>query len=222
MQLVLVTQYFDTLKSIGENDKTSTLFLAHTPGAVKEVSDQILESMLVAGKANQYACLAPNCFSLLATSAALPGVDCFGAQPDALFQVAGEPRGHQRRRRVQQHNVAPRAGNAGQNVIEHRRIGLHIAADELVQRGARQPGHLWRDAGGLQLGLRPSPTPQRAPPPTRRSWSARRCRLSHAPQKLAWPPAPPACGPPAARGWAPARRSPESAPRPGWSAVRKD
>jgi regulator of protease activity HflC (stomatin/prohibitin superfamily) len=53
MQLVLVTQYFDTLKSIGENDKTSTLFLSHTPGAVKDVSDQILESMLVAGKANQ-------------------------------------------------------------------------------------------------------------------------------------------------------------------------
>jgi regulator of protease activity HflC (stomatin/prohibitin superfamily) len=53
MQLVLVTQYFDTLKSIGENDKTSTLFLAHTPGAVKDVSDQLMESMLVAGKANQ-------------------------------------------------------------------------------------------------------------------------------------------------------------------------
>ncbi len=51
MQLVLVTQYFDTLKSIGESDKTNTLFLSHSPGAVKEVSDQILESMLVAGKA---------------------------------------------------------------------------------------------------------------------------------------------------------------------------
>jgi regulator of protease activity HflC (stomatin/prohibitin superfamily) len=50
MQLVLVTQYFDTLKSIGESDKTSTLFLAHTPVAVKEVSDQIMESMLVAGQ----------------------------------------------------------------------------------------------------------------------------------------------------------------------------
>jgi regulator of protease activity HflC (stomatin/prohibitin superfamily) len=48
MQLVLVTQYFDTLKSIGESDKTNTLFLSHSPGAVKEVSDQILESMLVA------------------------------------------------------------------------------------------------------------------------------------------------------------------------------
>jgi regulator of protease activity HflC (stomatin/prohibitin superfamily) len=48
MQLVLVTQYFDTLKSIGESDKTNTLFLSHSPSAVKEVSDQILESMLAA------------------------------------------------------------------------------------------------------------------------------------------------------------------------------
>jgi regulator of protease activity HflC (stomatin/prohibitin superfamily) len=52
MQLVLVTQYFDTLKSIGESDKTNTLFLSHSPGSVKEVSDQILESMLGAQKAN--------------------------------------------------------------------------------------------------------------------------------------------------------------------------
>jgi regulator of protease activity HflC (stomatin/prohibitin superfamily) len=51
MQLVLVTQYFDTLKSIGESDKTNTLFLAHTPGAVKDVSEQILQSMLVAERA---------------------------------------------------------------------------------------------------------------------------------------------------------------------------
>ncbi len=48
MQLVLVTQYFDTLKSIGESDKTNTLFLPHTPGAVRDVADQILQSMLVA------------------------------------------------------------------------------------------------------------------------------------------------------------------------------
>src|ERR1700756_4035807 len=48
MQLVLVTQYFDTLKSIGETDKTNTLFLSHSPAAVKEISDQVLQSMLVA------------------------------------------------------------------------------------------------------------------------------------------------------------------------------
>jgi regulator of protease activity HflC (stomatin/prohibitin superfamily) len=51
MQLVLITQYFDTLKSIGESDKTNTLFLTHSPAAVKDVSDQILESMLVAQRA---------------------------------------------------------------------------------------------------------------------------------------------------------------------------
>ena len=52
MQLVLVTQYFDTLKSIGENDKTNTLFLSHSPGAVKDVSDQIMEAMVIAARAN--------------------------------------------------------------------------------------------------------------------------------------------------------------------------
>ena len=51
MQLVMVTQYFDTLKSIGESDKTNTLFLSHSPGAVKEIGDQILDSMLLANRA---------------------------------------------------------------------------------------------------------------------------------------------------------------------------
>ena len=52
MQLVLVTQYFDTLKSIGENDKTNTLFLPHSPSTVREVSDQIMNAMLVAERAS--------------------------------------------------------------------------------------------------------------------------------------------------------------------------
>ena len=51
MQLVMVTQYFDTIKSIGENDKTNTLFLSHSPGAVRDISDQILQSMLTAERA---------------------------------------------------------------------------------------------------------------------------------------------------------------------------
>ncbi len=52
MQLVMVTQYFDTLKSIGESDKTNTLFLSHSPGAVKDVSEQILQSMVIAQRSN--------------------------------------------------------------------------------------------------------------------------------------------------------------------------
>ena len=54
MQLVLVTQYFDTLKSIGENDRTNTLFLQHSPTAVHDVSEQILNAMLVSGRANPF------------------------------------------------------------------------------------------------------------------------------------------------------------------------
>jgi regulator of protease activity HflC (stomatin/prohibitin superfamily) len=53
MQLVMVTQYFDTLKSIGESDKTNTLFLSHSPSAVKDVSDQIMQSMVGAAKASE-------------------------------------------------------------------------------------------------------------------------------------------------------------------------
>jgi regulator of protease activity HflC (stomatin/prohibitin superfamily) len=50
MQLVMMTQYFDTLKSIGESDRTNTLFLPHSPGAVTEFSDQLLQAMLVADR----------------------------------------------------------------------------------------------------------------------------------------------------------------------------
>lgn len=49
MQLVMVTQYFDTLKSIGESDHTNTLFLAHSPGAVADVGQQVLQSIMAAG-----------------------------------------------------------------------------------------------------------------------------------------------------------------------------
>jgi regulator of protease activity HflC (stomatin/prohibitin superfamily) len=53
MQLVMITQYFDMLKAIGESDRTNTLFLSHAPGAVKDISQQIMESMLGADYARQ-------------------------------------------------------------------------------------------------------------------------------------------------------------------------
>ena len=55
MQLVMVTQYFDTLKSIGESDRTNTLFLAHSPGAVKEIGEQILESIMAGNQSSSQA-----------------------------------------------------------------------------------------------------------------------------------------------------------------------
>ena len=53
MQLVLVTQYFDTIKSIGELDKTNTLFLSHSPGAVADIGQQIMQAMIAAEKAGK-------------------------------------------------------------------------------------------------------------------------------------------------------------------------
>lgn len=50
LQLVLITQYFDTLKSIGETDKTNTLFVSHAPNAVRDISDQIMQSMVAADR----------------------------------------------------------------------------------------------------------------------------------------------------------------------------
>jgi regulator of protease activity HflC (stomatin/prohibitin superfamily) len=53
MQLVLVTQYFDTIKSIGELDKTNTLFLSHSPGQVADIGQQIMQAMIAAEKAGK-------------------------------------------------------------------------------------------------------------------------------------------------------------------------
>ena len=50
MQLVIVTQYFDTLKSIGESDRTNTLFLSHSPSAVTDVGQQVLQSIIAANQ----------------------------------------------------------------------------------------------------------------------------------------------------------------------------
>jgi hypothetical protein len=45
-----VTQYFDTLKSIGETGRTNTLFLAHSPGAVTDIGQQVLQSIVAANQ----------------------------------------------------------------------------------------------------------------------------------------------------------------------------
>jgi regulator of protease activity HflC (stomatin/prohibitin superfamily) len=44
MHLLLVTQYFDTLKSIGSSGKSSTIFLPAGAGAVSEMRQQMLEA----------------------------------------------------------------------------------------------------------------------------------------------------------------------------------
>ncbi|KAF3774727.1 Hypersensitive-induced response protein 1 [Nymphaea thermarum] len=48
MDMVLVTQYFDTMKEIGAASKSSAVFIPHGPGAVRDVATQIRDGLLQA------------------------------------------------------------------------------------------------------------------------------------------------------------------------------
>ncbi|KAJ9521838.1 hypothetical protein QJQ45_024695, partial [Haematococcus lacustris] len=41
LELMLITQYFDTLREIGMSNKTSTIFMPHNPSAMSDISAQI-------------------------------------------------------------------------------------------------------------------------------------------------------------------------------------
>lgn len=55
MNLVLMTQYFDTLKDIGLSSKTNTILIPHSPGGMNQVADQLREAMITADAVNKKA-----------------------------------------------------------------------------------------------------------------------------------------------------------------------
>ncbi|KAI5562474.1 hypothetical protein BDE02_15G055900 [Populus trichocarpa] len=48
MDMVLVTQYFDTMKKIGAASKSSAVFFPHGPGGIRDVATQIQDGLLQA------------------------------------------------------------------------------------------------------------------------------------------------------------------------------
>ncbi|XP_031287260.1 hypersensitive-induced response protein-like protein 1 [Pistacia vera] len=48
LDMVLITQYFDTMKEIGASSKSSSVFIPHGPGAVHDVATQIRNGLLQA------------------------------------------------------------------------------------------------------------------------------------------------------------------------------
>ncbi|XP_047310115.1 hypersensitive-induced response protein 1-like [Impatiens glandulifera] len=46
MDMVLITQYFDTMKEVGASSKSSAVFIPHGPGAVKDIASQIRDGLL--------------------------------------------------------------------------------------------------------------------------------------------------------------------------------
>ena len=53
MNLVLLTQYLDTLKEIGQTSNNNTILLPHGPGAVNELSQQIQQAIMVGNMATK-------------------------------------------------------------------------------------------------------------------------------------------------------------------------
>ncbi len=50
MMLVLVTQYLDTMKEIGANDKSNTILMSHSPAAVGDLFRQMQETIVIGQK----------------------------------------------------------------------------------------------------------------------------------------------------------------------------
>merc|ERR1712137_844866 len=46
MDLVLVTQYFDTLKELGSGSQSSTIFVPHSPSAVSSIAEQVRDGFM--------------------------------------------------------------------------------------------------------------------------------------------------------------------------------
>lgn len=52
MDLIMVTQYFDTIKDLGNSSKNTTVFIPHGPGHVRDISDQIRNGLMEAKSAD--------------------------------------------------------------------------------------------------------------------------------------------------------------------------
>ncbi|XP_072968090.1 hypersensitive-induced response protein 4 [Typha angustifolia] len=52
MDLIMVTQYFDTIKELGNSSKNTTVFIPHGPGHVRDITDQIRNGMMEASSSN--------------------------------------------------------------------------------------------------------------------------------------------------------------------------
>jgi regulator of protease activity HflC (stomatin/prohibitin superfamily) len=53
LDMVLITQYFDTMKEIGAHSKSSAVFIPHGPGNVRDVATQIRDGLLQASSHQQ-------------------------------------------------------------------------------------------------------------------------------------------------------------------------
>jgi regulator of protease activity HflC (stomatin/prohibitin superfamily) len=59
MQLVLMTQYFDTLKDIAANDHSNTILIPHTPNTLTDLFSQIRNAIITGTELTSHASISP-------------------------------------------------------------------------------------------------------------------------------------------------------------------
>src|SRR5580658_263893 len=59
MQLVLMTQYFDTLKDIAANDHSNTILIPHTPNTLTDLFSQIRNAVITGTELTSHASISP-------------------------------------------------------------------------------------------------------------------------------------------------------------------
>jgi regulator of protease activity HflC (stomatin/prohibitin superfamily) len=62
MNLVLMTQYFDTLKEIGASSRSNTILIPHSPGSLASLSEQIRNAMIEANQTAEGSRARPEAF----------------------------------------------------------------------------------------------------------------------------------------------------------------
>lgn len=53
MNLVLLTQYFDTIKELGHSSNTNTILLPHSPAGMTDLAEQIRNAMIIGNEASK-------------------------------------------------------------------------------------------------------------------------------------------------------------------------
>lgn len=53
MNLVLITQYFDMIKDVGDKSKTNTILIPHSPGGISDLAAQVRDSMIIANEVDK-------------------------------------------------------------------------------------------------------------------------------------------------------------------------
>jgi len=59
MQLVLMTQYFDTLKEVAANDHTNTILIPHTPNTLTDIFSQIRNAIIAGSELTKHPTMTP-------------------------------------------------------------------------------------------------------------------------------------------------------------------